>query len=169
MFENLRKLNNWSTPHLILMLGFFFFVYIFILTYNVPYFWEDLLFLEGAHSQSTSALLEQTFTLGTENFSHPGIPLTLLLLNAITAITGESTLLFRIVRSLFFSGIIVFFYLLLRKFDICRTNALCMTIVSGFSYPLFLTTFFIPRPEIFGMFWEYCGLTPPYWKRKLKP
>ncbi len=158
MFKCLRKGIHWNSSCSVLAIGVFFFLYMLLLTYNLPYFWEDLLFLEGAYSQPTSALLAQTFFLGTHNFSHPGIPLTLLLLNTITGIIGESALLFRIIRSLFFSGIVVFFYLLLRRFDVCRTSALIMTIVAGFSYPLFLTTFFIPRPEIFGMFWEYCGL-----------
>jgi hypothetical protein len=156
--KEIRKRVYWNNSQLTLAIGGFFFLYMLLLTYNIPYFWEDLLFLEGAYSQPRATLLAQTFTLGTGNFSHPGVPLLLLLLNAITAIVGEHALLFRIVRSLFFSGILVFFYILLRKFDIPRTSALVMTTVAGFSYPLFLTTFFIPRPEIFGIFWEYCGL-----------
>ncbi len=159
MFNVMKIYQDKAAPfHWCLIMGLFFFFYALIMTYNIPYFWEDLLFLEGAHSQSTLDLLDQTFTLGTENFSHPGIPLTLLFLNAITNITGDTAIFFRIVRCLFLSGIVIFFYLMLCKFNINKKQAVVMTIVAGFSYPLFLTTFFIPRPEIFGLFWEYCGL-----------
>lgn len=142
-----------------LILGIVFFTYTALLTYNLPFFWEDLLFLEGSSQQSYTDLAKQTIRLGTENISHPGIPLTTMMMKVITTISGINPIWLRILRSFIYGTTMIFVFLFLKQFNIPTTRALLITSVTGFSYPFFLTNFFIPRPEITGIALKYAGLS----------
>ncbi len=139
-------------------LGVCSFVFLLVLTYNIPFFWDDALFLEGTFSQSYQQLLIQTFTLGTHNFSHPGIPLTILLLKVIGFISRIDPLWFRILHALFFAATIIFLFLFLQVFNISKKRAGIITGIVIFSYPLFLVTFFILQAGIYGFAFQYAGL-----------
>lgn len=142
----------------ILSLGVCSFVFLFVLTYNVPFFWDDILFLDGVFSHSYRELIIQTLTLGTHNFSHPGLPLTLMLLKMVGFISSIDPLWFRVLHALFFGATIIFLFLFLQVFNISEKRAFIITGVTMFSYPLFLVTFFISQAEIYGFAFQYAGL-----------
>ena len=142
-----------------LILFVLFFLYTFILTYNIPFFWEDKLFLDAISTAGYKDLIKQTIHFGTPNFSHPGEPLTILSMKLINKISGINYLWFRVFRSVIYGLCISLLFLLLDTFGISERRALFITITNGFFFPLFLTNFFVPRPEITGIAAKILGLS----------
>ncbi len=140
-------------------IGIIFFAYTAVLTYNIPFFWEDLLFIEGSVQQPYSNLAKQTFKFGTDNVSHPGIPLTTILMRIFTTLSNINHFWFRIFKAIIYGITMMMLFIFLTQFKISRTTAAIITLTTGYSYTLFLTNLFIPRPEITGIAAKLAGLS----------
>lgn len=146
--------KNFFLPLGVFILAFF---YIFNFTVDVNPHWESNLFIESMASAPFSLSLLNIFRIGGEYITASQGPFNSVYYKILFFLFGYDYLFYRIIKSLFFSGAILFFYLLCTQF-LKKKYALGASLFVLFSFPLFIQTLVFDEGFIIGEFFKMGAL-----------
>lgn len=133
------------------------FLLIVFLSADVPPHWESHLFIEGAFSRDLLEVLWTTVRLGDEVPTASHGPVNVFYYRILFFLFGYNFFLYRLIKSLFFAGAMVFFFRLALFFLEMR-YAVMASAFFMFSFPLFIQTFVFDEGFIIGEFFKMTAL-----------
>ncbi len=133
------------------------FAFMFFLTADVPPHWESHLFVEGAFSNYLPTVFLSIAKLGDAVATASHGPVNVLYYRTLFFVFGYEFILYRLVKSLFFAGTILSFFLLSTLFLKLR-YALMSALFLSFSFPIFIQTFVFDEGFIIGEFFKMAAL-----------
>lgn len=133
------------------------FIYMFLFTVDVPPHWESNLFIESSVNTPLAKSLIKTVQIGSEEVTASHGPINAIYYKILFSFFGYNYISYRLIKSLFFAGVILFYFLICKEFIKRRYSGAAALFVT-FSFPIFIQTLVFDEGFIIGEFFKMVAI-----------